>query len=197
MSFCRKCGRKLEENERFCANCGTESHLKKMNFTPNFNRNCKNILFESTGGNKLKEIYLFIFGLILIAFALYMTIYNINGYKSDVWGNRNKPDMIEWIGVISVLFGGVICFISGIASKKSFLKIYDDHIEAKSFDIYRYLFKGERMMNISLFFEEIHGVSIQKGMIVIDSFGNKKNIYCSDCKNAESIILNQLQKYRK
>lgn len=161
------------------------------------------ILFESHGGNKTREILQFVVGAILsiIGFLLLINVATDNGGISHsgyggTWSYRKAPGIETWIFVILLLVLGVVCLYSGIASKKSYLKVYENHIEAKSFDVVRLVIGGNGSIqsDINLAYNEIQGVSIQKGMIVIDTYGKSKNIFCPDCITAKNIINKQLEK---
>ena len=44
-----------------------------------------------------------------------------------------------------------------------------------------------------LTFDEIKGVSSQKGTVVIETYGKTRTILCSDCLTAEKIIWSKLR----
>lgn len=196
MIVCKKCGSKLIGNEIFCPNCGLEQ--KKDDIQQNLSNSSNKLIFESKGGNKTREIISIIFGTIFVIASLFL-FYSLLGDKGGMshsgyggtWVYRDAPDTVDYLSVIIALGIGTFLVSVGIVSKKSFLRIYEDHLEAKAFDFY----KGNS--NIILNYSEIQGVSIQKGMIVIETLGNTKKIYCSDCKTAEKILFNQLKYYKK
>lgn len=161
------------------------------------------ILFESKGGNKTVEIIQFFIGgfLTVVGLFLLINVASDNGGMSHsgyggTWTYREAPGVEAWILVIVILVLGITCFISGIASKQSYLKIYENHIEAKSFDVTRLLIggKGSVQSNIELKYGEIQGVSVQRGMIVLDTYGKNKSVFCPDCRTAEKILLECLKR---
>ena len=164
------------------------------------------ILFESKGGNKTVEIIQFFIGGFLTVVGLFLLIsvasdkggMSHSGY-GGTWTYREAPGTEAWILVIVILVLGITCFISGIASKQAYLKIYENHIEAKSFDFTRLLIggKGSVQSNIELKYGEIQGVSVQRGMIVLDTYGKTKSVFCSDCRTAEKILLECLKTNKK
>lgn len=164
------------------------------------------ILFESKGGNKVIEIIQFVIGglLSVIGIFLLITVASDNGGMSHsgyggTWAYREAPGVEAWLMVIVVLVLGVACLVSGISSKQAYLKIYENHLEAKSFDVIRLLIggRGSVQSNILLKYDEIQGVSVQNGTIVIESYGKNKKIFCSDCKTAEIILLDCLKEKGK
>lgn len=163
------------------------------------------LLFESKGGNKKREKLQLVLGAFLILvglFCLFGVLSDKGGMSHSgyggTWTYREAPGLESWLLVIIILVVGISGFISGIASKKSYLKIYENHIEAKSFDFRRLLIGGNGSIQseIRLNYNEIQGISIQKGMIVIDTYGKHNNIFCSDCNTAEKILIEQLNKYK-
>jgi len=163
------------------------------------------LLFESKGGNKTRELIQIILGIFLMAIGLFL-LFGLLGDKGGMshsgyggtWAYREAPGLEEWLIVIVCIILGLSDFISGLASKSSYLKIFEKHIEAKSFNIFRLLIGGNGSVqsNISLNYNEIQGVSIQKNMIVVDTYGKHVNIFCSNCIVAEKILVEQLNKHK-
>lgn len=194
MMFCTKCGRKLEENEKFCPDCGTEIK-NNLNMDTNLRiHENNNLIFESIGGNKTREIILMICGLLIIIAGLFL-LWSLLGDKGGMshsgyggtWEYRSGPETEDYIIVIAALIFGTFTFNSGNVSRKSFLRLYGNHIEAKAFDALR----GQS--NVTLNYDQVQGVSIQKGMIVLESQGNRIKIFCADCDTAQKIILEKLK----
>ena len=161
------------------------------------------LLFESKGGNKIIEILYIICGVILIPaglFGLFGVLFNKGGMSHSgyggTWAYREAPGIESWLLVFGVLTVGALFIICVFASKKSYLRIYENHIEASSLDFKRILIggNGSIISNIRLNYSEIQGVSIQTGRLVVDTYGEHKNIFCSDCNTEKKILIEQLNK---
>lgn len=152
-------------------------------------------LFESIGWIKKRQVGLIIVGAILLIIGLFLFIPLMQRVTSNnPWIRYDRPEIIEWImPIILITFGAYSISVSFI-SRKAYLKIYENHIEANCINLFRIAFggNGSTASNIMLTYDEIKGVSTQKGTIVIETYGKTRTILCSDCLTAEKIIWSKL-----
>lgn len=153
-------------------------------------------LFESKGWIKKRQIGLIFGGAFFLIMGLYLFIPLMQrAISNNPWTRYDRPEIIEWIiPILLITFGAYSISVSFI-SRKAYLKIYEDHIEANCINLFRIAFggNGSTASNIMLTFDEIKGVSSQKGTVVIETYGKTRTILCSDCLTAEKIIWSKLR----
>lgn len=156
------------------------------------------LLFESKGWSKGKQVTFIVLGLIMIIFAImFLQIVGEKGRMSRMIYGTREEEILNWVvfGFFMVL--GILYICISILSMKSYLRIYEGHVEGKNFDIIHLLIggSGSTTSNIFLRFDEIKGVTSRNGTLVIETLGKPKKIFCKDSSTAERIILEKMRTY--
>ena len=113
--YCKKCGKKLEENERYCSACGEPVDMQEMDKTDNReqensqmgkdrlqrkNDDNRRFAHNSTADHPTKALIVEGIG---ILFFIYMLIVNGSGDASDLhWLEENGPGVF-FIGLIFIV----------------------------------------------------------------------------------------------
>ena len=111
MNFCPKCGNKLNENDRFCSNCGEEVVIKATNTSAGkdfFNSTCapNQQMINNTNTHPLAKAS---FILSLVSIGMFVIIFIIFG----IYYNEESVDS----GIILLLSGTVLIgMLTGIAA---------------------------------------------------------------------------------
>lgn len=154
------------------------------------------VLFESKGGAVWRQICYVILGLIFCAMSVIIWRDLLEKMNSRFF----KPEMKMWILAILITALGVFCLYMAYASAKSYLRVYENYIEAQTINLnyLRMLIDGggSKTSKVVLNFDEIKGVSSSKGMIVLETLGKTQNIFCKDCAKAEEVISRMIKTHK-
>lgn len=153
------------------------------------------LLFESKGHSKIMSFFAIIIGgcIMLMGLRALFVLLERSGWSRYDRGN----ELTSWITVIFLICVGFIFISCAILFQVSYLRIYEHHIEAMSFNIFSLfsgLSTGNSTSNLILTFDEIKGVSIKgKIGIVLETPGKAKLIPCKKGHIAQQIIYEKIR----
>lgn len=153
------------------------------------------LLFASKGWSRGRQTLYGFLGFFFLLFG-FLTILPVldKSSNSNPWHYIDKPEATEWLFPILLLLAGIYMFSALIISAQSYLRIYENHIEAKSANFVRmFLTGGSSSSNIILTFDEIQGASSRQGQLDIETYNGHKSVFCSDPATAERLIIDILR----
>lgn len=149
------------------------------------------LLYSSKGGNKILELgNLVSGGFVSLVGLLILCLKAAELFETRAFWEDSTSDVFVLLFGIFMLVFGIYAFMCGVASKQSYLRVYEKHIEAKDFN----LFAGGQA-DITIKYNEIHGVGSKgNSMLTLQTTGKPKQIFIPKVNEAKQIILQQLNK---